>query len=59
VAYIVLGFAGWWQWLHGGPERSRLIVETVALADRVAWLQASCADLQGVTVAGVHSDVRG
>ncbi len=26
VVYIVLGFAGWWQWLHGGRERSRLTV---------------------------------
>src|SRR5260221_9056374 len=26
VVYIVLGFTGWWQWLHGGPERSRLSV---------------------------------
>jgi nicotinamide mononucleotide transporter len=26
VVYIALGFAGWWQWLHGGPERSRLTV---------------------------------
>jgi nicotinamide mononucleotide transporter len=26
VVYIVLGFAGWWQWLHGGPEQSRLRV---------------------------------
>jgi nicotinamide mononucleotide transporter len=26
VVYIVLGFAGWWQWLHGGPERARLTV---------------------------------
>ena len=31
--------------------------ETLAVADRVAWLQASCADLQGVTVAGVRCDV--
>jgi len=37
VVYIVLGFVGWWQWLHGGPERSRL---TVA---RSGWpLLASC-----------------
>jgi nicotinamide mononucleotide transporter len=28
VVYIVLGFIGWWQWLHGGPERSRLTVAT-------------------------------
>jgi nicotinamide mononucleotide transporter len=26
VVYIVLGFAGWWQWLHGGRDRSRLTV---------------------------------
>src|SRR5262249_11754783 len=36
VVYIVLGFAGWWQWLHGGPERSRL---TVA---RSGWLLLAC-----------------
>ncbi len=26
VVYIVLGFVGWWQWLHGGPEKSKLKV---------------------------------
>jgi HTH-type transcriptional regulator, transcriptional repressor of NAD biosynthesis genes len=31
--------------------------ETVALGDRLAWLQASCAGLPGVTVAGVRCDV--
>src|SRR5260221_2476943 len=31
--------------------------ETLRLTGRVAWLQASCADLQGVTVAGVRCDV--
>ncbi|HEX9030312.1 MAG TPA: AAA family ATPase [Streptosporangiaceae bacterium] len=31
--------------------------ETLALADRVAWLQASCADLPAVTVTGVRCDV--
>jgi nicotinamide mononucleotide transporter len=36
VVYIVLGFAGWWQWLHGGPERSRL---TVA---RSGWPLLAC-----------------
>ena len=37
VVYIVLGFAGWWQWLRGGPERSRLRVA------RSGWpLLASC-----------------
>ena len=26
VVYIVLGFAGWWQWLRGGRERTPLPV---------------------------------
>lgn len=26
VMYIVLGFVGWWQWLHGGTNRTRLVV---------------------------------
>jgi nicotinamide mononucleotide transporter len=26
VIYIVLGSAGWWQWLHGGQGRGRLTV---------------------------------
>ncbi|HEX7164445.1 MAG TPA: nicotinamide riboside transporter PnuC [Trebonia sp.] len=26
AVYIVLGFTGWWQWLHGGAGRSRLVV---------------------------------
>jgi nicotinamide mononucleotide transporter len=37
VVFIVLGFTGWWQWLRGGPERTRLIVA------RSGWpLLASC-----------------
>jgi nicotinamide mononucleotide transporter len=26
IVYVVLGFAGWWQWLHGGHERGKLKV---------------------------------
>ena len=26
VLYVVLGFVGWWQWLHGGPARTCLVV---------------------------------
>lgn len=26
AVYIVLGFAGWWQWLRGGADRTRLVV---------------------------------
>jgi nicotinamide mononucleotide transporter len=37
VVYIVLGFAGWWQWLHGGHGRRELSVA------RSGWqLLAAC-----------------
>jgi nicotinamide mononucleotide transporter len=26
VVYILLGFIGWWQWLHGGPQHMKLVV---------------------------------
>jgi nicotinamide mononucleotide transporter len=26
VVYLALGFAGWWQWLRGGPARGALVV---------------------------------
>lgn len=45
VVYIVLGFTGWWQWLHGGRDRTRLIVARSGLV-----LLASCvAFVVGVT----------
>jgi nicotinamide mononucleotide transporter len=37
VVYIVLGFTGWWQWMHGGSGRARLEV-----ARSGAWLLAGC-----------------
>jgi nicotinamide mononucleotide transporter len=37
IVYIVLGFVGWWQWLHGGQDRTRLTV------GRSSWqLVAGC-----------------
>src|SRR5215471_12836083 len=38
VIYIVLGFLGWWQWLHGGASRGHLVVS------RAGWrMLAGCA----------------
>lgn len=31
VIYIVLGFTGWWQWLHGGRDRTALVVGRAGL----------------------------
>lgn len=33
--YLILGGWGWWQWLHGGRERTRL---HVSHASRTEWL---------------------
>jgi nicotinamide mononucleotide transporter len=35
VVYFGLGVYGWWNWLHGGPQNSRLIVSR---AHRWEWL---------------------
>jgi nicotinamide mononucleotide transporter len=37
IVYIVLGFTGWWQWLHGGQDRGRLVV-----ARSGPWLLGAC-----------------
>jgi nicotinamide mononucleotide transporter len=48
VVYIVLGVAGWWQWLHGGPQRSRLTVR------RSGWpLLACCVVFVALTTWGL------
>jgi nicotinamide mononucleotide transporter len=48
AVYIVLGFAGWWQWLRGGPERSRLGVA------RSGWpLLACCVVFAGAATWGL------
>ena len=26
IVYLVLGFLGWWEWLHGGEDRSRRVM---------------------------------
>jgi nicotinamide mononucleotide transporter len=31
VVFIVLGVIGWWQWLHGGANRTALVVERATL----------------------------
>lgn len=35
VVYIVLGFIGWWQWLHGGANRTELRVNHTSVREAV------------------------
>src|SRR5262245_28269197 len=50
VVYIVLGFAGWWQWLHGGPQRSRLVVSRSGPLLRAGCLVFAAGGTWGLTV---------
>jgi nicotinamide mononucleotide transporter len=41
--YIVLGFYGWWHWLHGGPTRDELPVTSASVRLRIALVFAALA----------------
>lgn len=36
VIYIILGFTGWWRWLHGGGRRAPLTIRGVSRR-QLAW----------------------
>lgn len=49
IVYIVLGFTGWWQWLHGGQDRTRLRVA------RSGWqLLAGCVAFTALATWGLY-----
>src|SRR5262249_19778196 len=50
VVYIVLGFAGWWQWLHGGQVRTRLTVARSGRRLLVACVFFVAAATWGLTI---------
>jgi nicotinamide mononucleotide transporter len=43
VGYIALGFAGWYWWLRGGHNRSRLVVQRTRPSDVVVCVLATAA----------------
>ena len=55
VVYIVLGFAGWWQWLHGGQHRSKLRVARSGRQLLVAGVVFTVAATWGLTVLLKHA----
>ncbi len=46
VLYVLLGLYGWWSWLYGGADRTRLVVRTTTRAE---WLALAVA---GVVITG-------
>jgi nicotinamide mononucleotide transporter len=47
VVYIALGAWGWWQWLHGGTERTERVVTGTP---RREWLTLGAAGLAGTAL---------
>jgi nicotinamide mononucleotide transporter len=50
IVYIVLGFLGWYWWLHGGERHGKLSVRRVGLAEAVAVGIVVVAATAGMTV---------
>ena len=50
VVYIVLGFAGWWQWLHGAPGRRELSVSRSGWQLLAACMLFAAASTWGLTI---------
>ncbi|WP_433828142.1 nicotinamide riboside transporter PnuC [Actinoplanes sp. CA-015351] len=46
IVYVILGFYGWWAWLYGGADRTRLVVRGTTRAE---WLGLA---LAGVVLTG-------
>ncbi|HEV7708374.1 MAG TPA: nicotinamide riboside transporter PnuC [Asanoa sp.] len=36
ILYVLLGFYGWWAWLYGGQDRTRLVVTSTSAGEAVA-----------------------
>ena len=50
IIYVILGFIGWWQWLHGGVNRSKLTVRVVGRRELAILLLAVVIVTAGLTV---------
>lgn len=50
VIYIALGFAGWWQWLRGGPRRGALAIGRAGRPMLLGCLGFVVAGTWGLTV---------
>ena len=50
VVYIVLGFVGWWQWLHGGHDHARLDARWASSREIITLIMAVVLITWGLTV---------
>jgi nicotinamide mononucleotide transporter len=55
VVFAILGFIGWWQWLHGGQNHSRLTVRTTSFGELGIILVAVAVFTTGLTVLLTHA----
>jgi len=50
IVYLALGVAGWWQWLHGGVNRTRLKVRVASRSEIAIVIATVAAVTAGLTV---------
>jgi nicotinamide mononucleotide transporter len=50
VVFIVLGIIGWWQWLHGGANRTALTVEWASLRMLMTCVAAVAVSTVGLSL---------
>jgi len=55
VVYLVLGFLGWWEWLHGGERRSRRVMGPATLRGCLILLALVVPATWGLTVLLTHA----
>ena len=61
IVYLVLGFMGWWEWLHGKFQMLNLTVSQTPTApvpkpSSSAQVTASCPKLNSTTFSGATSE---
>ncbi|GLW07951.1 transporter [Microtetraspora sp. NBRC 13810] len=49
IVYVVLALYGWWQWLYGGADRSRLTVSRTGRGEWAALIVCGAAATAGLT----------
>ncbi|MBN8697580.1 MAG: nicotinamide mononucleotide transporter [Bacteroidetes bacterium] len=42
VFYVFVGFYGWYEWLHGSPEKSNLSIQTSSIKQLAIYIFISC-----------------
>lgn len=51
AVYVAMSVFGWWNWLHGGMDRGKLMVQRLTAAGTILWLGTAVAGTAGLGAA--------